>query len=288
MTAQTTKRNPVLSLPAPDNEQRREAQRALFDLVHGAFVISADGSRLERTLYRCGPVEIKRGSYYVSHLETRFRPIEAAHVLQVGPEGPIINPYRYGSPRDGDHANIHPDNWQPRGRSDRGAAGRAAAVRAREAAISARLLPPGARPGELWFRGFDRALTDPRAWWVRAVAAWGDTDPAMSTRWDAAREHATQHWALCHHLALRARELLAQAVGGTAANTDARGTAVRAVQADLIAERDRIANGPPEVRAALVLRMRAAYQRGEIHDDPDRAAAVHRAASEGAPTDDLY
>jgi len=273
-----TIRTPVLSLPAPNDQQRREAQRALYDLVYGCFVVSADESRLERVLYRCGPIELRRGSYYVSHLGTKFRPIEAAHVLRVGPEGPLIDPLRYGSPRDGDHANIHPNNWKPRGRGERGSAGRAAALRARKAAIASRLLPADARPGVPWFRGFDRALTDPRAWWVRAVSAWGDTDPALSTAWPAAREHAPHHWALCHHLALRARELLGHVTSSTGAHTDARGAAVAAAQAELIAERDRIANGPPAVRGALLARMRAAYERGEIHDDPDRAAGVHRAA----------
>lgn len=273
----------VLTLRAPTESEGREAQRELYDLVHCLFALSGNGHWLERTLYKRGRVALKRGAFYVVHARTRFRPIEAAHVLRVGPDGPLFDPIPFGRPLDGDHAHVHPDNWVPIPREEIGAAGRAAAARARAAAVSARLLMPWARPGTPWYGPAGHQITDPRYWWAKAAATWGETDPTLSCTWAAAPDCAPQQWALCHYLAQRAQDGTREVLASTAAHTDGRTSALLELREVLYAERLAIATGPAERRAQITATMRAARARGELPDSPMHAAAMFQARTEPVP-----
>lgn len=266
----------------------REAHRALYESIHRDFEVSFDDSRLVRK--RCtqgakrGRVATAAATNYVMFAGVRFRAHEAAHVLRVGPEGPLW-PNDRAAPADGDWTNVHPRNWPPRS-APLGAAGRAAAARAREAAIEAGLMRAGVRPGEPWFsqprgRGARSVLTDARYWWAKQAAAAGETDRTLSVPWESARQRSPRHWAVCHHLAHRASELL-----GAGPTSAAR---IASVQAELLQERAAIYADPQRLAVAAAWASRASAA-GEIHDTPEQAARNHHASADAAatPLDDLY
>lgn len=266
----------------------REAHRALYESIHRDFEVSFDDSRLVRKRStqgaKRGRVATAAATNYVMFAGVRFRAHEAAHVLRVGPEGPLW-PSERAAPADGDWTNVHPRNWPPRP-EPLGAAGRAAAARAREAAIEAGLMRAGVRPGEPWFsqprgRGARSVLTDARYWWAKQAAAAGETDRTLSVPWESARQRSPRHWAVCHHLAHRASELL-----GAGPASAAR---IASVQAELLQERAAIYADPQRLANAAAWASRASAA-GEIHDTPEQAARIHRANADAAatPLDDLY
>lgn len=267
----------------------REAHRTLYDTIHRDFEVSFDDSRLVRKRgaqgTRKGRIATSAATNYVMFAGVRFRAHEAAHVLRVGPDGPLWSSER-AAPADGDWTNVHPRNWPPRS-VPLGAAGRAAAARAREAAIAAGLMRAGIRPGEPWFaqprgRGARSVLTDARYWWTKQVAAAGETDHTLSVPWASARQQSPRHWAVCHHLARRASELL-----GAGPASAAR---IASAQAELLQERAAIYADPQRLAAAAAWASRASAA-GEIHDTPGQAAQIHRAAAAdaaAAPLADLY
>lgn len=205
---------------------------------------------------------------------------EVAHVLRVGPDGPLLPPGPW-RPIDGDWLHVHPDNWQ---RTDttkpRGEAGRAAAVRARVAAAAVGLVVRSSIVGNYWYAaGRLEAARDPRYWWVRAATVWGETVPELSTPWAGARELAPRWWALSQHLAHRARSAPRMYDPEAA-------PLIRELNAEMRA----IANDPARW-TEVTLWAAAAAKRGELHDTPAKAGALHQAArTDAAATsaDDLY
>lgn len=211
---------------------------------------------------------------------------EIAHVLRVGPQGPLIAPGAW-RPVDGDWLNIDPDNWVI-DRRPRGEAAREASLRTRRAAAASRLVPDAMRPGVRLLpmtEARQRATYgDPRYWWARLSGAHGESVRELSTVWDYARDLAPRWWALSHHLARFARARLAAlppAVGKTAylehvrqMIADADTEAIRAIR-----DASRWARITSEILALSVT--------GEVSDTPEHAAKVY-AASTTTQTEDLY
>jgi len=262
----------------------REAHRALYDSIRRDFEVSFDDSRIVRQRgtqgARKGRIATATATNYVMFAGVRFRAHEAAHVLRVGPEGPLW-PNDRAAPADGDWTNVHPRNW-PQRSTPLGAAGRAAAARAREAATEAGLMRAGVRPGEPWFsqprgRGARSVLADARFWWAKQVSAAGETDSTLSVPWLLAHQRSPRHWAVCHYLAHRASELLGAGAPPTA------------VQAELLQERAAVYADPQRLASAAAWATRAAAA-GEIHDTPEQAARNHHANADAAvtPLGDLY
>lgn len=292
--------SPALSQrPSIDTRARH---RQLYEWVRHELALSQDGARLMRRRAD------SRRPWKVLEAHKRGRPDAAspgttryvmvggiqasahliAHVLRVGPDGPLIQPGRW-LPADGDWLHVHPDNWRLAEPSEtRGAAGRAAALRARKAAVASGLAGHSGRPGNLLYPS--RAVEDARYWWAQAVAAWGDSSPELSMPWDGADETAPRHWALSHHLAQRARQRLAglplscepRAALAFGTRIDEARLACLAERAEIIADADRWAR--------VVAWATGARLRGELHDTPERAARWHAAkhttmpVGEGEPT----
>lgn len=254
----------------------REGHRALHKLITTDFAVSFDAARLVRSRGAPGAtrgrIAAAPATNYVMFLGVRFRAHEAAHVLRVGPDGPLW-PSTCAAPADGDWTNVHPDNWPHRAQV-LGTAGRAAAARARDAALVSGLLRAAPRPGDAWFAqhrwgGGRSVLSDARYWWSKQVGAAGDTDPTLSVEWRQARQHAPRHWAVCHHLAHRATELLAQGPAGD------RAALVGDVQAALLQERADIYRDAGRLAQVTAWAAKAAAA-GDIHDTPEQAGRIHR------------
>lgn len=196
---------------------------------------------------------------------------EIAHVLRVGPDGPLMPPGPW-RPRDGDWLHVAPSNWQ---RVDttkpRGTAGREAAARARTAAMAAGLALRSSIVGCYWYPGGRlETARDPRYWWVRAVTVWGDTVPDLSVPWEQARALAPRYWALAQHLAHRARS-------APPASDKAAEPLIRELNAEM-----RATVTDAQRWAAVVTWATAAARRGELFDAPGQAQALYEAARQDA------
>ena len=213
----------------------------------------------------------------------RMSAFALAHVLRVGPDGPLLPPGPW-RPIDGDWLHVHPDNWQHADTTQpRGAAGCAAAARARAAATAAGLVLQSSIVGNYWYSaGRLEAARDPRYWWVRAVTVWGETVPELSAPWEGARELAPRWWALSQHLAHRARSAPRMYDPEAA-------PLIRTLNGEMRA----IANDPARW-TQVTMWATAAAKRGELHDTPAAAQARYQAAQQDAagpatpPADDLY
>lgn len=269
----------------------RALHEELFALVQHELKLAPDGRRLLRmrrdTTRPKDPRPIARKgttTRFVMLSGVHLYPHEVAHVLRVGPAGPLISPGQW-VPIDGDWTHVHPDNWRIDDRP-RGAAARAAAARMRAQLARSGLDPRADLPGRptlpLPLAERVAVYRDPRYWWARLSASLGDTVPEMSTVWTAARDRAPRYWALAHHLAHTAGQHMAaaQAPDMTPA---ARRAAVELALLAVSDERSRLLRDP-----AALQRLAAQYATRDPHDTPQDAATRHAASTTDAASDDLF
>ena len=273
----------------------RAQHEELFSLIQHEIKLAPDGARLlrvRRDVTRPKPPKpITRKGKTTRYVVLSGVPLyahEIAHVLRVGPQGPLIAP-GYWQPKDGDWTHVHPSNWSIDDRP-RGAAARAAAARMRAQLARSGIDPDAALPGRptvpLLLAERLTTYRDPRYWWARLSASLGDTVRELSTVWPYAHERAPRYWALAHHMADTARERLAAAEAPGLTGAERRAV----VDAGLLAvtdERDRLL-GDPRALLAMTARQVARRAAGRAFDSPEHAAAVHAGAATDAATDDLY
>lgn len=96
---------------------REEHQFLHKCLTNHQVTLSPDGSRIMRT--KAGaPYPAARASRNWTHSPNiaisgaKAPAYVIAHILRVGPDGPLIGPGPW-VPIDGDWLNVHPDNWPP-------------------------------------------------------------------------------------------------------------------------------------------------------------------------------
>ena len=271
----------------------RAEHAALYEFVRHEITVGKDG-RLHRALRSARrtaedkPIQPKgRTTRFVMLAGRTMYAHEVAHVLRVGPDGPLIEPGDW-RPVDGDWLNIDPDNWAI-DRRPRGLAAREASLRARRAAAASRLVPDAMRPGARLLpmtEARQRATYgDPRYWWARLSGAHGETVRELSTVWGYARDLAPRWWALSHHLARFARTRLAALPPATdkAAYLDH----VRQMIADADTEALRAIRDASRW-ARITSEILALSVTGEVSDTPEQAAAVYVATTAHAAAEDLY
>lgn len=292
MTTQTPSPAPQADRAERIRPTTRAAHAKLYAWFCREFRLSEDGRRLLRLRAdrRKPPKVIEPtgkgttrevmlgGVYALAH--------DVAHVLAVGPDGPVREDDQW-RPVDGDWLNVHPSNWQvsPELAQPRGAAGRAAALRARQAARESGLAR-GGRVGEPMYH--QRVTEDARYWWGQAAGAWGDATAELNIPWAAAAEGSPRYWALSHHLAAMARRKLA----GPPPEGMPRGVWLDSVRLACLDERTTVMADATRW-ARVVAWAAAAWQRGDLHDSPEQAgrafaAARTDAAAPASDDADLY
>lgn len=290
MATQTPNPAPRASRAERIRPTTRAAHVKLYEWFRHEFRLSEDGRRLLRLRAdRRKPPKVIEPTGKGTTREVMLGGVfafahDVAHVLAVGPYGPVREDAQW-RPVDGDWLNVHPSNWQvsPELAQPRGAAGRAAALRARRAARESGLAS-GWRVGDPVYHS--RAFEDARYWWGQAAGAWGDTTAELNIPWDAASEGSPRYWALSHHLAAMARRKLSE----PPPEGMPRGVWLESVRLACLDERAAVVADAARW-ARVVAWAAAARQRGELHDSPEQAGRAFAAARTAAPTAsdaDLY
>jgi len=272
--------------------KNRAEHLVLFEHVRHEIKLGTNGRlhRLTRSLRAAAPEKPiqpkgQRTTRWVMLAGRKAYAHEIAHVLRVGPQGPLIAP-GYWQPKDGDWLNVSPDNWAIDRRAPAEVA-REASLRARRAAAASRLVPDALRPGTSLVpmtEARQRATyADARYWWARLSGAHGEASRELSAVWDHARTHATRWWALSHHLARFAAERLAALPSGQ--DKAAYLEHVRVMIRDADAESLRVIRDTGRW-ARVAAEMDALSIAGDITDTPEHAAAVHASSTTDATADD--